>query len=63
MLMGTELSTSDSNYIAIRDDEGNYKVVMGRFVGLAPPPAEVLRIVQNDQLREKRRKVKETANG
>ena len=36
------------NYIALRDDEGNYKVVYGRLVGLGQTEAEAHDLVRQD---------------
>ena len=36
------------NHIAVKDDEGRYKVFYGRFVGMAETEAEAWQIVQED---------------
>ena len=42
------------NYIALRDDEGNYKVVYGRFVGLGQTEAEAHALVRQDMAEVKK---------
>ena len=37
------------NHIAIRDNEGNYKVLFGRWVGTVKTEAEVARLVKEDR--------------
>ena len=36
------------NHIAVKDDEGRYKVFYGRFVGMAETEAEAWQVVQED---------------